>query len=139
MLELGEAYGIVPQSPSEPSRGASARMLHEEVERTRVAEVVKPTVPAVVTLPSQPLINNTHVIAKQQVAVVAPDNRWKDMKKLVLYALVVCLGLALHYVLNDWLTRYISTAYLSESSEQLAKLCYPASILAVLWIIRSWK
>lgn len=139
MLELGEAYGIVPQAPSEPSRGASARMLHEEVERTRVAAVAAP--PAVVTLPAQPLINNTHVVATKQAVVspVAPDNRWKDMKKLVLYALVVCLGLSLHYVLNDWLTRYISTAYLSESSEQLAKLCYPASILAVIWIVRSWK
>lgn len=139
MLDLGEAYGTVPQAPSEPSRGASARMLHEEVERTRVATAVAPSHPAIVTLPAQPLINNTHTVAKQPVVAAAPDGRWKDMKKFLMYALVVCLGLSLHFVCNDWLTRYIATAYLSESSEQLAKLCYPASILAVLWIVRSWK
>ena len=136
MLDLGVAYGIVPQAPSEPSRGASARMLHEEVERTRVAAVAAP--PSVVTLSAQPLINNTHVVAKASAAAPVPagDGRWKDMKKLVMYALVVCLGMALHYVCHDWLTRYISTAYLSESSEQLSKLCYPASIVATLWIVR---
>ena len=134
MISLDEAYGPA-QQPAEPTRGASARMVHEEIERTRVAAVAAPAPPSAVILTPPP----SSKPAKVAVAESFDAGTKRDLKKLVLYALVVTLGLALHYVCNDWLTQYLSKAYLSESSEQIAKICYPASIVAVMWIIRTWK
>lgn len=128
-MDLSEAYATLA-SPSEPSRGASTRLMHDEVERTR-ATAVAPTLnqPA----PQLPVPSKPPIVQQQ-----APDKH-KELRKLVIYAMVVTLGLAIHYVCHDWLTRYLSKAYLSESSEQLAKACYPACVIAAIWCIRNMK
>lgn len=130
MLELGEAYGVTAQ-PAEPSRGASTRLVHDEAERLRLSAAPAPPPPP----PPQPAAPRSHAAAPPP----PPAERCREMRKVLLYALVVALGLALHYVASDWLTRYLAKAYLSESSEQLAKLCYPAGVAAAIWALRNWK
>lgn len=139
MLELGEAYGVV-QQPQEPSRGASTRLVHEEAERLRVSAPPSVPLPPVQQPPLTVQLQPPAPRARQPApAAPSPPDRWREMRKVLLYALVVALGLALHHVASDWLTRYIAGAYLTESSEQLAKLCYPASVAASIWVLRTWR
>jgi len=140
MADLNEAYSLM--SPSEPSRGESTRMVYDEAERMRVSS--PPTQP----LPVAPITQAPLNIAQPQVAAqmkakaaaaAAGPDRMREMRKILLYALIVLLGLALHHVLSDWLTRYLAKAYLSENAEQAAKLCYPACVLALIWILRTYR
>lgn len=127
-MDLNEAYSMM--SPSEPSRGASARMVHEETERLRVS--------APPTIPLPPAHQPASAQPAKPVAAASGD-RHKEAKKIAVYALIVALGLALHHTALEWLTGYISKAYLSDNWEQIAKLCYPAMIAACIWIIRTHK
>lgn len=123
-MDINDAYAMLT-SPSEPTRGASARLMHDEVERSRA---VPPPPKQLAVAPPKP-----------QPAPAPQPDKHKELRKLVMYAMVVTLGLAFHFVCSDWLTRYLSKAYLSEASEQIAKLCYPASVLAAIWCIRNMK
>jgi hypothetical protein len=127
-MDLHEAYSMM--SPSDPTRGQSARLVHEETERLRVSAPVAqplPLPPAVVPM------------GQQKRAPAPPPDKYREARKIALYALIVALGLAFHHVAADWLTRYLEKAYLSENSEQVAKLCYPASVAALIWVLRTWK
>jgi hypothetical protein len=67
------------------------------------------------------------------------DKMWtkrKDMMKVVVMVLMITAALATHSVLSDFLGEYISSAYLSTGGERVAKLCYPASVLAAVWVLK---
>ena len=126
-MDLNEAYSLM--LPSEPSRGQSTRLVYDESERQRVSSpaAALPLPPAVI--PPQ----------TQQKKAAPPPDKYREARKIALYAFIIALGLALHFTASDWLTRYLSKAYLSDTSEQIAKVCYPASVAACIWIIKSWK
>lgn len=127
-MDLHEAYSLM--SPSEPSRGASTRLVHEETERLRVSQPPAQPLP----IQQQPQQFN----AAQRKAAVMPD-KYREARKIALYALIIVLALALHHVASDWLTQYLAKAYLSDNMEMAAKLCYPACIAALIWIVRTSK
>lgn len=130
MLGLEEAYSMM--MPSEPSRGASTRMVHDETERLRVSQPPAQPLPVM----AQPM--QQQAPAKRAVAA-APVDKYREARKILQYALIIVLGLALHHVSSEWLAKYLTTAYLSENGELVAKLCYPASVAACIWILRTWK
>ena len=134
MADLSEAYSLM--SPSEPARGESTRMVYDEAERMRVSS--PPTQPLPVAPIAPAPLNIAQPQQRKAAATAAPD-RMREMRKILLYALIVLLGLALHHVLSDWLTRYLAKAYLSENAEMAAKLCYPACVLALIWILRTYR
>lgn len=125
-MDLHEAYSLM--SPSEPSRGASTRLVHEETERLRVAQP-----------PAQPLPTQPHPLNQAARKPVVVVDKYREARKIGLYALIIVLGLSIHHVASDWLTQYLAKAYLSENMEVVAKLCYPASIAALIWIVRTTK
>lgn len=125
-MDLHEAYSLM--SPSEPSRGASTRMVHEETERLRVAQ------PPAQPLPPSPQPQQFNQPARKPVL---PVDKHREARKIALYALIIVLGLAIHHIASDWLTQYLAKAYLSENMEMVAKLCYPACIAALIWIVRT--
>jgi len=131
MLGIDEAYSAM--LPSEPSRGASTRLVHDEAERLRVSAPPAQPLPVV----PQPLQQG--FAAPRAAAPPAPADKHREARKILLYALIVFLGLALHHVASEFLTKYLSTAYLSDNGELVAKLCYPASVAACIWILRKWK
>lgn len=133
MLGLEEAYSMMV--PSEPSRGASTRMVHDETERLRVAQPPAQPIPVA----PQPMQQSFSQPAARKAVPAPAGDKARETRKILLYALIVLLGLAMHHVSSDWLAKYLSTAYLSDNSEQIAKLCYPASVAAGIWILRSWK
>jgi hypothetical protein len=70
------------------------------------------------------------------------DKVWshkKDMLKMLSLALIVAAGLAFHHVFLDFLTEYLDGARLTYWNEKVAKLCYPAIVLAIIWCIKSVK
>lgn len=67
------------------------------------------------------------------------DKMWsrrRDMVKVVIMVLMVTVALATHSVLADFLAEYLASAYLSPGAERVAKLCYPASLLAAIWCLK---
>ncbi len=117
------------QQPAEPSRGASTRLTHDETERLRVS--APPAQPLPVA--PQPMQQG---FAARPAAKKAPAAT-QELRKYLLYALIIALGLALHHVFSEMLAKYLSTAYLSETGELVAKLCYPACLGACIWILRT--
>lgn len=128
MLGLDEAYSMM--QPAEPSRGASTRLAHDETERLRVSA------PPAQPLPVQPQPMQQG-FARPAAPKKAASTASAELRKYMLYALIIALGLALHHVASELLGKYLATAYLSENGELIAKLCYPASVAAAIWVLRS--
>jgi hypothetical protein len=60
------------------------------------------------------------------------------MLKMLSLALIVAAGLAFHHVFLDFLTEYLDGAP-DFIERKVAKLCYPAIVLAIIWCIKSVK
>jgi hypothetical protein len=63
-------------------------------------------------------------------------SRRRDMVKVVIMVLMVTVALAAHSVLSEFLAEYLASAYLSPGMERVAKLCYPASLMAAIWCLK---
>lgn len=60
----------------------------------------------------------------------------KDVMKLLCIALTVLLAISLHFVLSDLIKTYLTNNDFTSNKEQLIKLMYPLSVLAVLWSVK---
>jgi hypothetical protein len=108
----------VPQAPSLPDHQKKARMVGMRPEPT-----FEPT------KPSKPVPSSESFTDKMW-------SRRRDMVKVTVLVLMVTAALATHSVFSEFLTEYLASAYLSPGWERVAKLCYPASVMATIWCLK---
>ena len=60
-----------------------------------------------------------------------------DVLKLIVFALVLLLAFSLHAVTNHYLESYITSAFMTPTSEFILRLSYPVAVILVIWIMKA--
>ena len=60
-----------------------------------------------------------------------------DVLKLIVLALVLLLGLALHHVCKHYLDTYIAASFMTTFSEAMVRISYPVIIILIIWIMKA--
>lgn len=60
----------------------------------------------------------------------------KELYKVLQLSLIITLGLSLHFLMDHYLSRYISDNDMSFERQLILRLLYPAAVLFVLWNLR---
>jgi len=63
-------------------------------------------------------------------------NKKKDLGKLIQFTLIIVLGLSIHYLIDYYLTNYISNNDFSFERKLILRLLYPFTILFILWNLK---
>lgn len=60
----------------------------------------------------------------------------KELYKILSLSLIITLGLSLHFLIDHYLTKYITEHELSFERQLILRLLYPIGVLFVLWNLR---
>jgi|APGre2960657423_1045063.scaffolds.fasta_scaffold00135_5 hypothetical protein len=82
--------------------------------------------------------------AQNKAYVTEKDTIWDklsskkmDVLKLVTLSLVILFAMSTDRAANFYLSKYISSAYLSSFQEVAVRLSYPVIVLLIMWIIKA--
>lgn len=60
----------------------------------------------------------------------------KELGRILQFALIIVLGMSLHYVIDYYLQNYISNSDLSFERQMFLRFLYPLSIIFILWNLK---
>jgi hypothetical protein len=64
------------------------------------------------------------------------SNKKKDLGRLIQFALIVVLGLSIHYMIYHYLSSYITQHDMSAERQFVIRLLYPLAVIFVLWNLK---
>jgi hypothetical protein len=140
LTSLDDAYTMA--TPEAPNASQQAQPLVFQAQAASTLQA--PSLPdhqkkaRMVGMRPEPVLEVTKT-AKAAPSESFTDKMWtrrREMIKVTVMVLMVTAALATHSVFSDFLTEYLASAYLSPSWERVAKLCYPASVLATIWCLK---
>lgn len=84
---------------------------------------------------------------KEDVAMVNPNgdslsyfdklsNKKRDLARLIQFALIIVLGLSIHYMINHYMSAYIANNDMSPERQFFLRLLYPVAIIFILWNLK---
>jgi ABC-type bacteriocin/lantibiotic exporter with double-glycine peptidase domain len=60
----------------------------------------------------------------------------KELYKILQLSLIITLGISLHFVIDHYLTQYLTDHEMSFERQLILRLLYPAAVLFILWNLR---
>jgi hypothetical protein len=63
-------------------------------------------------------------------------NKKKELGRVLQYALIIALGLSIHYLIDEYIKYYINNNDISLERQIIIKLLYPLSLLFILWNLK---
>lgn len=96
------------------------------------------------SVPEQTYQQQTPHTQPEKVQYVQQESFWDrmgykkaDVFKLFMFALVILLAISMDKLLFHYLKNYIEENMMNSTNEFLIRLCYPISIVVVIWILKS--
>lgn len=81
---------------------------------------------------------------KQNTTITSPSyvdkmmSKKKELAKLLQFALIIALGLSIHFIIKHYLKQFLSENDLSWERELMLRLLYPFAILFILWNLKTF-
>jgi hypothetical protein len=146
LTSLDDAYMADPdavQSVQLPKAVPShVPALPDHGKKDRPVSLREDIAPTASPYPDSVLFGKRTKAKQESVTESFTDKMWshkREMLRMLTMALIVTTGLAFHNVLLEFLVEYTAGAKLTYWNDKVAKLCYPAIVMAAIWCIKSAK
>lgn len=64
-------------------------------------------------------------------------NKKKELGRMLQYALIIALGLSIHFLVDEYIKYYIANNDVSVERQVIIKILYPISLVFILWNLKA--